>query len=153
MRKDILDSKEQIIEWINEKQSKAFICKNLNCKPSTLESYLKKFNVEYKGNQGSRGKQNIKQYVPAIDYIKNNYVSAHKLRLKLIRDGIKEKKCEICEITHWMGKDAPLELDHIDGNHYNNNFENLRILCSNCHSQTDTNSGKKNRKNKAPVTE
>jgi hypothetical protein len=42
----------------------------------------------------------------------------------------------------------PIELDHIDGDNQNNNLENLRILCPNCHAQTSTYCGKN--KNKAP---
>jgi Zn finger protein HypA/HybF involved in hydrogenase expression len=146
MRQDILDRKQEIVEWINAKKPKAFICRNLKCKPETLESYLKKFDITYDGNQGSRGSFSSKTYIPAIEYIKGTYVSAHKLRLKLIRDGVKKHECEICGIKEWMGKEAPLELDHINGDHYDNSFDNLRIICPNCHSQTDTNSGKKNKK-------
>ena len=91
---------------------------------------------------GLKGKKTITRYIPAIDYINGSFVSAHRLKLKLIRDGIREQKCEICETTEWMGKKVPLELDHIDGNHYNNDMSNLRILCPNCHAQQDTNSGK-----------
>ena len=47
-----------------------------------------------------------------------------------------------------MGKPIPLELDHIDGNHYNNELINVRIVCPNCHAQTETNSGKNVGKNK-----
>jgi len=46
--------------------------------------------------------------------------------------------CEICGITEWNGKEIVLEMDHIDGNHKNNVPENLRMICPNCHSQTDT---------------
>ena len=31
-----------------------------------------------------------------------------------------------------------LELEHIDGNAYNNSESNLSLLCPNCHSQTPT---------------
>ena len=34
-----------------------------------------------------------------------------------------------------MGQSIPLELHHIDFNHYNNSLDNLQILCSNCHMQ------------------
>lgn len=35
-----------------------------------------------------------------------------------------------------MDKPIPLHLEHIDGNHLNNNLNNLTLLCPNCHSQT-----------------
>ncbi|HEY7545699.1 MAG TPA: HNH endonuclease signature motif containing protein, partial [Blastocatellia bacterium] len=47
-------------------------------------------------------------------------------------------RCEVCGITEWMGRAAPLELDHRDGNPFNNHLSNLRLICPNCHSQTHT---------------
>ncbi len=47
--------------------------------------------------------------------------------------------CEICGITRqWNGKELTFEIDHIDGNRENNFYSNLRYICPNCHSQTDT---------------
>lgn len=56
----------------------------------------------------------------------------------LYNSGLKEAQCEWCGITEWRGLPAPLEIDHIDGVRTNNCIENLRILCRNCHGQTDT---------------
>ena len=50
----------------------------------------------------------------------------------------RENKCEVCGISHWNDKPIVLEVDHIDGDHTNNNPKNLRLICPNCHSQTDT---------------
>lgn len=48
-------------------------------------------------------------------------------------------KCESCNKTKWLNNALiPLELEHIDGNNKNNNSENLKLLCPNCHSQTKT---------------
>lgn len=42
----------------------------------------------------------------------------------------------------WNGKPLVLQVDHIDGDHTNNLIENLRLVCPNCHTQTDTYSNK-----------
>jgi len=57
-----------------------------------------------------------------------------------------QNKCTICNSNEWMGKPLTLELDHIDGNNKNNTRENLRYLCPNCHSQTETWRGRNNTK-------
>jgi hypothetical protein len=46
------------------------------------------------------------------------------------------------ETLEWCGKPIVLELDHIDGNFNNNSSDNIRYLCPNCHSQTETSSGR-----------
>jgi endogenous inhibitor of DNA gyrase (YacG/DUF329 family) len=46
--------------------------------------------------------------------------------------------CSICGISDYNGKPIRLECDHMDGNYTNNHIDNLRFLCPNCHSQTDT---------------
>ena len=62
------------------------------------------------------------------------FINSSKLRNKLIEEGVKEDKCEICGLSEWLGEHIPLELDHIDSNHENNNLVNLQIICPNCHA-------------------
>lgn len=50
----------------------------------------------------------------------------------------KIKSCSVCSLDEWNGMAIPLEIDHIDGNHTNNAIENVRLICPNCHAQTDT---------------
>jgi Zn finger protein HypA/HybF involved in hydrogenase expression len=69
-----------------------------------------------------------------------NAVGAPLLRHYLIDE--RSHRCEVCGITEWMGKSAPLELDHKDGDSLNNTLENLRLICPNCHAQTETYKGR-----------
>lgn len=50
LRTDILNRKEDILNWISQNQSKAFMCRELHCKPDTLNSYLDKMGIKYSGN-------------------------------------------------------------------------------------------------------
>lgn len=79
--------------------------------------------------------------------VENSSYKSQDLKKRLINAGLKEDKCEICGQSNiWNGKPLVLQLDHINGNHYDNRFENLRIVCPNCHTQTDTFANKKNKK-------
>jgi len=141
-RDDILNKEAQIRQWISEHRSKAFICSQLHCRPMTLESYLAKMNIVYKGNQGGRAHK-TGQHKPASDYLyKGSCISPHNLKLKLIRDGIKMAECESCHATNWLSGSVPLELHHINGDRHDNRLENLQLLCPNCHALTDNHAGK-----------
>jgi len=45
-------------------------------------------------------------------------------------------RCMFCKNNHWNGIPIALQIDHIDGNFTNNNHDNLRLLCHNCHALT-----------------
>ena len=66
------------------------------------------------------------------------YANMTSLKKRVINSGLIEKKCHICGLTEWMGKPIVLQLDHINGDNRDNRIENLRLLCPNCHSQTET---------------
>lgn len=148
MRHDILEKKEDILRMIHNHEPKTVICKFLNCKHVTLNSYLKKLNINYSGNMGMKGKKTDKKRKSALEYIKKDVLQNSKLRKKLIEDGHKKDECELCGLNSWVGQKITLELHHKDGNHYNNDLNNLQILCPNCHSLTPNHSINKSKKPK-----
>jgi hypothetical protein len=60
------------------------------------------------------------------------------LRRVLLEIGVPEVCVECGQRPEWNGKPLTLEIDHIDGDNLNDERENLRFLCPNCHSQTPT---------------
>ena len=69
--------------------------------------------------------------------IKDSEYNRTKLKERLVKEGLKEYKCECCGITEWNGKPIALQLHHINGIHNDNRLSNLQLLCPNCHSQTE----------------
>lgn len=69
-------------------------------------------------------------------------IGGSSLLRRLIREGLKEHRCEACQLTNWEGGPIPLELDHVNGDPADNRLENLRGLCPNCHALTPTYCGR-----------
>jgi len=59
-----------------------------------------------------------------------------KLRERITYE--QNETCNNCKNYEWLGAKIPLELEHKDGNHFNNERENLEMLCPNCHALTLT---------------
>jgi hypothetical protein len=74
--------------------------------------------------------------------VENMNISTHRLKQRLLAAGLLAPRCAVCGIERWMGRPAPLELDHINGNRLDQRIENLRLLCPNCHAQTDNYCGR-----------
>ena len=144
MRTDILERKNEILQWINENQSKAYMARELNCNPKTINSILVKLGIDYSGNQSGKGQsKSNNNYMPLQEYLNSSLdIQSNKVRNKLLREGYKNHQCECCGMTEWLGQPIPLELHHKDGNRNNNTLENYQLLCPNCHAFTDSYRGK-----------
>ncbi|MFH8841058.1 HNH endonuclease signature motif containing protein [Streptomyces sp. NPDC017868] len=65
-----------------------------------------------------------------------------RIKAAMLEVGV-EEQCALCRTgAVWLGDPLPLEVDHVDGDWRNNRIENLRLLCPNCHSTTDTYRGR-----------
>jgi hypothetical protein len=76
--------------------------------------------------------------------------SGTQLKKRLLDAGLLADVCRLCGGREWHGRKLSLHLDHTNGNHDDNRIENLRLLCPNCHSLTETycgrNKGKRSRR-------
>lgn len=80
--------------------------------------------------------------------VENSTFDRKNLKNKILEYKLLPYKCSICNnIGEWIGEPLSLQLDHINGINNDNRIENLRFLCPNCHSQTETFSGKRNKVN------
>jgi hypothetical protein len=116
MRRDILERRSLIEKWVAEGRPKAFMCRELHCKPITLEGYLEKMGINYAGNQGGKGKSSPTRK-SAQQFLHNgSLIKSHRLKMKLIEDSLKEWQCERCGNKEWLGEPIPIELHHKNGN-------------------------------------
>ena len=154
MGKNIIIKKEQAEEIVKNCYSIADFCRAVGWKPKgdnykTFHKYVEKYNLDtshFTGQKSNLGnKLNFKKELSAEEYSKSTSIRGQTLIKKLLKENIKERKCESCGLTEWKGEEIPLELHHIDGNHFNNDLDNLQLLCPNCHSLTDTYCGRKNK--------
>jgi ribosomal protein L40E len=71
-----------------------------------------------------------------------NDVDRQHVKRRIIKDDLIPYQCARCSISTWEGERLSLHLDHINGINNDNRLENLRFLCPNCHSLTQTYCGK-----------
>lgn len=119
-----------------------------------MAKYISLYNINtahFTGKGWSKGKTGIGKPVLTLDKIlvQHSSYQSHKLKKRLFGAGIKKQSCEECGWSKMAENGRiPLELDHINGNRYDNRIENLRILCPNCHSLKPTHRGLNRKVNK-----
>lgn len=147
---------EQFIDAVKSSITYSEICRKLNINVRqgnfvTIKKYIKIFNLSIdhllgksanKGKPNNRGGTNI---IPLEKILIDNsmYHNTTCLKIRLIKGKLLKNKCELCGMEAiWRNVPLMLQLDHINGNRFDQRIENLRLLCPNCHSQTKTFCGK-----------
>mgnify|MGYP006157678495 FL=1 len=138
-------SDEEIIEICSDAKTMSKAAADLGMHFNTFKKHATRLGV-YNPNRAGKGinKKHNGSKIELTSILEGNHPSyqTNKLRIRLIKEGIKSHECECCGVTKWLDNPISLELDHIDGNRNNHKLSNLRILCPNCHSQTSTYRGK-----------
>ena len=99
----------------------------INC--GSIIEHIHSDTRKYCSNQCQRD-HTLDETIASGNYTASNAKSWHRKH--------RDYQCSECGISEWNHKPLTLQIDHIDGNHKNNVIENLRWLCPNCHTQTDT---------------
>jgi len=158
-------TKENLEPIVLKSCSISEILRNLNLNESggnhtTIKKNINKYNIDTSHFLGSGWRKgNISYTEKAKKHFINNVLilnglewGSHNIKLGLFKFELKERKCEKCNQNEiWFENFLSLHLEHKNGNHKDNRLENLEILCPNCHSQTATYCGKKNKKEKKDV--
>lgn len=135
---DLLSDNE-FIELINNSSSSADVLKALDYSINgnswaykVIAERMDKLNVSFGKYPEKFNKLSLNKIL-----VKDSGYNRTKLKDRLIREGLKEYKCECCGISSWLNKPVNLQLHHLNGIHNDNRLENLQLLCPNCFSQTD----------------
>ena len=141
---------QNIIDAVNNSQTMSEAAAKCGLHFSTFKRRATKLNV-YKTNQGGKGtKKNWQRKIDLKEILEGKHPSyqTYKLRNRIIKHDILEYICNICGIYEHNNMHITLELDHINGIRTDHRLHNLRLLCPNCHSQTNTWRGKNIKVNK-----
>ena len=153
-------SKEEAEKIVKECYSIADFCRKVGWQPrgdnyKVFHKYVKQYNLDtshFTGKRTNLGNLLNVGISKEEFFKKDKLIKAYDIRKKIFKEGLKENKCEICGLTEWLNNPIQLQIHHIDGDHMNNEIENIQLLCPNCHSQTENFAGKKNKKNKCTHT-
>jgi len=155
-------TKELLLKIVSESISISDVCRKLLHKDNIhggfhqyISQKIKKYNIDishFNGMGWNKGMNNPnnnalskKQFIDTY-LIKNSpYIPSDRLKKYCIKFKVLDYKCVVCGNDGvWYDKKITLQIDHINGVRNDNRLINLRILCPNCHSQTETYAGKRN---------
>ena len=126
---------------------KYFELENRGGNSNTIKRRIEHENIDMShitlGRDANRGRRFAPKKSDADFFCKNSTANRHNVKQRIIRNSLIKYECSDCGLKElWNGKKIVLQLEHKNGINNDNRLENLTFLCPNCHSQTDTFSGK-----------
>jgi len=124
-------------------------CKACNKELSRKHKTLKYFKEHYCNARCQRVHENVLYIERWLNGQESGIIGKSGNTSNRIKKYIRErdKCCQLCkQLPAWNGRPLTLQVDHIDGDCGNNKPENLRCLCPNCHTQTETYGSRNKRK-------
>lgn len=152
----IIDEK-QLIQAVNTSLSRKECFEKLGLHTKSNNSYrifnyyVSLYNIDISNLTSSYTKCSKPTEKIALDDVFNGkypLYSIKALKKKIIKNKIFEYCCSVCCLSEWLEKPIPLDLDHINGCSTDHRLINLRLICRNCHAQTDTFCGRNIKSNK-----
>ena len=133
MRKYREYSDDDVIKYAKQVTSMAQLLRKINLKEAGGNyAHIKKtiqrlnININHWTKQGWNKDWQLKDW---SDYSKIGSLKKHLIKKK-------GHKCEFCNLKTWKKFPITLEVHHIDGDRTNNTYDNLQLLCCNCHALT-----------------
>lgn len=137
-----LELTNEILEVINSSSTITETANKLGKTRGTISRLIKRNNID----TSHFNRSSYRPSTPEAMLVEHNRTSRNNQIVKavILRENLIEYKCDWCsQGPEWNGKTLTLDLDHINGNWQDDRIENLRFLCPNCHSQTETWKGSK----------
>lgn len=136
-------TQQEIEQYVQESYSWATLANKLGYNVNTgsyivtMQSMITELNLDVSHFIGQAWNKNNFDY---SRFRKDNAIKSSQAIDALVF--IRGHRCENCGLTEWMENPICLEVHHIDGDSLNNELDNLKLLCPNCHALTENYRGK-----------